>query len=399
MKIKYEQPQFNAYIPKKLLRLSQKLDEQAESVAFDFSEKRKEQIMSKLQEGSLLRKNEMKILLYNLDEVVNKGLLESFLVKMNKFFNYKQKMYYHLKAGLLSYYKLYQYEPIYDAIRIGFSNNIEWKSESLVMKDLIYDCNDVRDFFRRLNKEIGSCNNKEEFKEKIKLLMLKIDTPLLNLILIRKVLNSIEENFQESSGYLMEIVKEYVPKNRYKEIFEKVLLSCNLDLNIENMPIQTDLWFNFIGDEFGDPYGRLKTKWIDVTEEAKKVFQRWKVLKNIVFFFSEITGDRRRLEFWKQYANYFYRVHYIEKCSKALLMETSNHLFIEFAGGGGLYMYRKDILNIEKVEDLSNRYSKTHMINNVLKVRNMSEEYLVHRGSWEYDFRRKFEYYEYYNNS
>jgi hypothetical protein len=395
MKIKYELPQFNSYTPKKLIKLTQKLDNQEEIKAFDFSSQKKGKTIEKLQKGSLLKKGEMKILLYYLDEVEEKKLLEKFLVKMNKFFSQKQKMYYHLKAGLFSYYKLYKCEPIYDALRLGFHNNLQWKSEAIVIKELFYNCENVRDFFQRLCKEIQVCKTKEEFEEKIKLLMLKKDTPLLNIILPRIVLNSIDEKHQENTIYLIEIVKEYIPKIKYKEIFEKVLLT-SMASDIEHISSETDLWFNFIGDEFGDPYGRYKTKWLEVSQEAKEVFQKWKTLKQIKYFFSEITGDPRRLNFWKRYANYFFRVEYIEKCSKALLMETSKHLFIEFAAGGALFMYRKEILNIQKVEEILKSHSKTYITNGVLKARNKSEEYLIHRGSWEYDFKRRFEYYEYY---
>ncbi|MGV8984547.1 EH signature domain-containing protein [Clostridium sp.] len=396
MRIKYELPQFNAYVPKKLIRLAQKLDIEEEYKAFNFSEKRKDKIMEKLNEGNMLRKSEMKILLYSLDEVEKMQLLESFLVKMKKFFNHKQKMYYHLKAGLFSYYKLYQSEPIYDAIRIGFFNNLEWKKEAFLIKKIIYDCLNVRDFIQRLYAEIATCDTKEKFEEKIKLLMLKKDTPLLNIIVASKVLNAIGDNLPKNTEYLLELVKEYVPKNNYKEIFEKVLLSSNMNIKIENTSSEIDLWFNFIGEEFGDPYGRYKTKWIELSEEAKKIFQKWKALKNIKYFFSEITGDPRRLKFWKKYADYFFRVEYIEKCSKALLMETSKHLFIEFAAGGALFMYRKEILNIQSVEEILSSHSKTYVTNAVLKARNKSEEYLVHRSRWEYEFERKFEYYEYY---
>ena len=40
-------------------------------------------------------------------------------------------------------------------------------------------------------------------------------------------------------------------------------------------------------------------------------------------------------------------------------MESKDHLFIEFSIIGALYMYRREVLNIEQVENFKRRYNNT----------------------------------------
>lgn len=384
----YELPIFNAYKPKKLVKLSRKLE--AGNSIPEPSKERVERALTKLQNGAEIRRRDMKILCYRLDEVERRDLLEKFIPIAGEFFDKTQRVYYQLKALLLSYYKLYRSNDIFILLKHSVENNIQWKDDINYIKGIIEKSSDLKQFFSNILKEISVCKTKDELEKKIELLIFKKDSTLLQLILKRRLLNEIDKEFTNYNlDLLMFILKEYISLSEYKEVFD-IFLESRKNSSLEHLSDEEEIWFYFIGDELGDPYGRLRTKWIGISEEGKATFQRWKALKNIIVFFSEITGDPRRLNFWKQYADRFYRVEYFEKYDKVLLMETDKYLFVEFAKLGAMYVYSKEVVNINSLEQKFSRHSKTYVITHVLKNFNECLEKLSHNSGWEYKFRSVF---------
>jgi hypothetical protein len=388
MSTAYELPIFNAYKPKKLVQLSRKL-EAGDSIP-EPSEERIEQSLKKLQSGLEIRRKDMKVLCYRLDEVERRGLLEKFISVAKEFFGKTERVYYQLKALLLSYYRLYKSHDIFILLKYGVDNNVQWKDDMNYIKSIIEKSEDLKHFFLNIWEEISACRTEEELCNKFDLLMLKKDSPMLQLVLKRKLMTEIDKTFINSDlSFLMIILREYISQNEHKEVFDRFLISRK-DSNLDHLDKETEIWFQFIGDTLGDPYGKLKTKWIGISEEGKKTFQRWKALKNIKYFFSEITGDPRRLKFWKQYADKFYRVEFFEKYDKVLLMETNDYLFVEFAKLGAMYVYKREIADINSLEQKFSKHSKTHVVTYVLKNPNLCSERMVHTGDWEYKFKYVF---------
>jgi hypothetical protein len=392
MSVRYELPMFNAYKPKKLVQLSRKM-ETIEN-AFDFSSQRVEKSILKLQSGEILRRKDIKILAYRVDQLEERGLLDKFLNNARQFYSKSQSMYYQVKALLQSFYNLYKSQELFLLLKTGMVNNTRFKEEMIEIKTIIDKSLDLKEFFTNIREAIYSCKTIIELEQKINKLMLKKDTSLLRLILKRRVMDELAAHKNNDFDFHMHILKEYINPNDHKEIFQSLLLSM-VDENLEHLDSATENWFIFIGDQLGDPYGNLKTKWIGISEDAKKTFQRRKALKNIKYFFSEITGDRRRLNFWKQYASYFYRVEYFEQYDKALLMETSKYLFVEFAKIGAMYMYRKDVLDISSFEEKFKYRSRTSVVTSVLKNPKICSERMTHTGDWESKFRDAFNNYRY----
>lgn len=390
----YSIPDFSVYRPKKLNNLIKKLDyvDKSEIV---ITEDSFQKALNKLKEDKFLLRKDYKTLLYRLEELSALELMEEFIYKVEVFFQTHNRIYYHLKALLFSYYNLYRYKSVFNLLKIGFSMNEQWKDEITPIRNLINKSEHITDLFSNINEEFCKCNTLDEIEYKINLYMMNKGNPMLKLILTNKVLKSMDnKNINFNAKELLYITENYIAQSSYKEIFEKFLLTQS-DKNLEDISLIIEEWFRYIGDNLGDPYGLGRIKWKGIDEQAINVFQQWRVAKQIGVFFTEIIGDFRRLNFWKRYTKYFYRVEYFEAYDKALLMETKDHLFIEFAKIGAMYMYSKDILSIDKIYEASLQYSKTYIKNSILRKANVSILNIKHLGQWEYKFKREFYYYNY----
>lgn len=390
----YIMPDFSLYRPKSLNNLVRKLEhiDIAEGI---IPEERFEKAMDKLKNNDFLMRKDYKALLYRMEEINTAGLMSNFIERITIFFKEHNKVYYHLKALLFSYYKLYKYKAIFGILKLGFSVNQQWREEIKPIRKIIEESEDIIDLLKKINLEFLKTTTIEELENKVEELMMNKDTPMLQAILRHKVLVSLEkETIGDKAEDLLYIIENYIPDTDCKDVFEKFLLSKAAINNESDSNIER--WFEYIGDKLGDPYGLGRIKWKGIDEEAIKVFQLWRAGKKIGKFFTEIIGDPKRLNFWKQYTRYFYRVEYFEEYDKALLMETKEHLFIEFAKIGAMYMYTKDVLSIDKVEQISHKRKKSFIINNLLKspVKAILKE--DHRGYWQAKFSRQFSYYNYY---
>lgn len=388
-------PDFSLYKPKSLNNLVRKL-EHIDSAEIVIPEDRFQKAINKLKNNEFLMRRDYKALLYGMEEVNKEGLIESFIEKVAIFFVGHGKIYYYLKALVFSYYKLYKYKAIFGLLKLGFSVNQQWREEIEPIRNLIDESEDIIDLLRKINEEFLKTNTIEELENKIEEFMMKKDTPMLQEILKHKVLTSIDKELLDyKAEELLYITESYIPETYYKEVFQRFLLSSSARNNEGNPDIEK--WFEFIGDNLGDPYGLGRVRWKGIDEEAIKVFQLWRAGKKIGQFFTEIIGDPRRLSFWKQYTRYFYRVEYFEEYEKALLMETKDHLFIEFAKIGAMYMYTKGVLSIDKVEQVASQgRRKNYIINSLLKSPIKATLKEDHRGSWQQKFSRQFTYYNYY---
>lgn len=398
----YSVPDFSIYKPKRLNNLAKKLDsiENAEVVV---TEDGFQKSLNKLKENKPLIRRDYKALLYRLEELESSGLMTDFITKTQEYFQSHSRIYYHLKALIFSYYSLYRYRIIFNLLKLGFSVNQQWRDEIIPLKNLIEQSKDSMELFNNINKEFYNCVTLEEVAEKINLYMMKEDSSMVKAILTNKVLTEIEKGeLNLRSEELRQITEHYLPQKNQKTVFEKFLLTQD-DKNLENMHPNIEAWFRYIGECIGDPYGAGRAKWKGIDEEAIRIFQRWRAAKQIGVFFTEIIGDPRRLIFWKKYIKHFYRVEYFEEYEKALLMETKNHIFVEFAGIGAMYMYDREVLSIDKVEQVAEEYkrryrrssAKSYVISQLLKVEQKAQSRMIHGSDWEHKFQREFEYFNY----
>jgi hypothetical protein len=126
---------------------------------------------------------------------------------------------------------------------------------------------------------------------------------------------------------------------------------------------------------------------MNVSQDALDVFTLWQTQKNIKHFFGDIAGDYERLQFWKRYSHYFLRVEYFPRLSGAILMESKEHMFVEFAEVGAMYMFRREIQNIDIVGNYSKRYNSVDSVRK-LKDRYRCTERMIHtRYQWQSTFR------------
>jgi hypothetical protein len=400
---KYLLPNLKFYKPNKLQRLSEKVEQETDKRAMNFSENRLERSLDFLKSGRPLRRSYCKVIAYHLAALKHdkdqKFLYDKFIFKAKEFFNEVGKYYYHLKALLSSFYTEFMDKKIFKLIKLIVKNNTQWKSEMDFTKQLLIKSNSAKDYFvQTLNqiKHYNSLDEIESFREK---LFMKNNSSLLESLIFNWIQEEIDKGIEKiNNEFYKTLLNKYLASEKKKEVFEKILLSQKEINNFDFISNEVEDWFNLIGETLGDPYGSNSAKWLTIDEEARDIFKKWKVHKNITYVFGEISGDQRRLDFWKEYSDYFYRVEYFEEYAKAILMESRDHLFIEFAGGGALYMYEKEDRNIQQIIDNVDNHSRTKMVSDELKDPSeiLCKERLIHNSrDWESKFTRRFSTYGY----
>lgn len=399
----YQLPDFNFFKPKKVKKISEKINNELEDIIFTYTDSKLDRAIEKLKSNENLLRSDYKILFYNLsmlDSEDNKHLINRLFHKSEVYFNKPGNYLYHYKALLSSFYNIYN-NNILELMKLITNNNKNWKEDMSYIRHVIDTNNTIKNLLTTVLQEIKNCNSKDDLREFKNKLLIKNNNNFLEYIFLKYI----EKNLDTTNGrteFIMYILNEYISWENQKKVFEKFLL-LNKDLFFDDLSPQANIWFELISDKMGNPYGLSGAKWGDISNDAKDVFKNWYANHKITVFFSEMSGDTRRLEFWKKYAHHFYRIEYLYDL--IIIMESKQHLFVEFSdrASGKFYLYDIDELNIERVIKFSSTQSKT-FVTDLLKngYNYYKKEYyeqnlaLVHRfHNWEGTFAKKLIYYDY----
>jgi len=387
MTIEYYQFEFARFKPKKLERLARFVSLDTFNIAPDSY--KLDRLKDKLRsEGEELRSSEIKFLCFFANSLKQEGLFSKFGHVCHKCFT---------KGLLSSYYDNFTDPELYKLLQLAIVQNSVWKEPLTHVKDIVLGCQDTTSFIQALYRPFKGCLSFAEIQN-VKHQYYMNDNHVIFQSILLRILDAkvVALKCDEDFDFVREITDSYKEINVIKPSFEKFLLTQSATQYFDDQPAQLEEMFKLIGNKLGDAYGVLsRNKWQGISEEAKRVFTLWKTQKNIKYLFGDIAGDQIRLNFWKKYSHYVYRIEYNEKYDGAILMETKEHLFIEFAKMGAMHMYYLKNLSIDQVNRDSKVYGKTAMIAR-LKNKAIAEIHLKHQGYyWPELFETEFRYYHY----
>jgi len=396
LKMPLELPQFRFYRPRQLKKLEERIAGEDCILEISFANDRIEKALDKLRNGLPLARKDYKILCFHLEEVAAAGLLEIFIPQLSKFFNQAKYYQSHLKGLIVSYYDLFKNESIFRVLQhaIRRSNNI--KEGMQPASDLLARSTDGKIFLINMYREFNKCSSMEEIDELSKLYLLgknkNLYISIIQLIIAGKMK---QVDGVEAAEYLISLMDEINDTNILKKSFESFLLLFKDVEFFDNQKIYHELIFEYILERMGDPFRGGRARWMNMSQDAQDVFTLWQTQKNIKHFFGDIAGDYERLQFWKQYSHYFLRVEYFPRLSGAILMQSKDHMFVEFAEVGAMYMFRREIQNVEMVENYSKRYNRVDSVKK-LRDRTGCTERLIHTPyQWQSNFRNTLAIYGY----
>lgn len=386
MKNVYYQFNFERFKPKKLERLAKTISFNSLNMQPDSN--KLQRLMEKLRcEARELRSSEIKFLCFFVKLLKKEGLLKQFVHACQNCFNKESRILYHIKGLLASLYNDFNDNELYKLLRYAIIRNSVWKESLIPVKDLVLNSQDVASFHIILNIQFKGCNTIEEIHQVKRCLLIDDNHLIFQNILLRMLKNRILEIYSNKDfDFVNQIIDFFKDINLVKPAIEEFLLTQGSRKDFDNLPIYLEKMFELIGEKLGDAYGSTRNKWQGIREEAKRIFTLWKTQKQINYFFGEIMGDPTRLNFWKMYSHYFYRIDYIEKYDGAILMETHKHLFIEFTDMGAMHMHDLKKLNIDQIRENAKSYGKTKMISMFLKNKSMAVTHLSHWGGWQWSF-------------
>jgi len=354
-------------------------------------------LLDKMRNGIELRNSEVKILCYFVSIIKEESLFDRFSSACEHCFAKQERLYYHIKGLLHSFYDDFWDPELFHLLQLAFDKNRVWKEPLASTKDGIFiNSTSTTSCFLNLYRYFEGFKTFAELRQGKDHVLMKENHRIFNIISLRLLEERIIsiKNLDDFSVVkdLINSLKDY---NTLKPCLEKFLLTQKFREDFDKLPIYLEEMFNVIGDILGDPYGQNRTRWQGIKDEAKSVFTLWKTQKKIGLFFGEIAGDPIRLNFWKKYSHYFYRIEYYEKYAGAILMETNQHLFVEFAEMGALYMYNVKNLSINDVDRyFKSGLGKTAMIVR-LKNKSIAKLNLRHLSRWQEPFQREFDYFGY----
>ncbi|TDQ04048.1 EH signature protein [Halanaerobium saccharolyticum] len=396
MNTTYKLPDFSYFQPKKVKKIAEKVDRNIDKIMIPQSDTRLDRAIEKLKSKHRLSRNDYKILFYNLqifDNDESEFLMDRLISNSEKYFNEEGRYLYHFKALLSSFYDIYN-NKLLRLLKLILENNINWKDEMNYVKSKVAHNNTIGELFYNTLEEINNISTKDDLlKFKSKLLINDKNKFLEELFLKYFRKNLKISLINKKTELMLFILNNYLSWEKQKVVFEDFLL-IHKDIYFDDISKFSSKWFRLISEKMGNPYGKSSAKWGDVIEEARDVFKNWLANHKITEFFEDISGDNRRLKFWKQYAHHFYRIEYLYDL--IILLETKEHLFVEFSNraSGKFLLYDLKKINIDKIQDYYEDESKTFVIQLLKNAYNYydKEHYeqklaLVHRHhDWESTF-------------
>lgn len=344
-----------------------------------------EEAFKKFREGNELLTKDYRILCYSIDTINKESYLMEFCKKILKNIN-NFVAYRGFVRPILSYiYNFYEDSnstyKVY-CLLMSVSKNLSEKSKFQYINEVVERNSTNTDFLKEIENRFRNIKLEFEIQDLSKKCMLK-DTDkfyLKSMIDFTIKNHNVDELFE-----CCKVSVNNMNLSMQQEVFKGILDFYINELDLEKYP---DRWFKEISNILKDPYSGANTRWNELGEKYKETFRRWNNSKYLYDFFeNKVGGDRQRLEFWKKYINSIYRMEYFKDLDDALVMEFKNHVFVELAKyGNALYIYKKDIYNIDTIKKYISIYSKTKCINH-LKDRTIMDERLKHKRYWQSDFK------------
>jgi hypothetical protein len=211
-----------------------------------------------------------------------------------------------------------------------------------------------------------------------------------------------------NSQFLLELLGwQHWLKEDFKQVIGAAITHKSAQLNDEwrNQLIRFVLNHAWLGDP------RLSsTKWIGISEEAKKRFIQWLSKADIIFFFEHVLGSydpHGRRDFWLSYVgslvqsrsllraddetrlSYEIRRHRgamasygrVKGVASSFLLDFGSIIAIEFSKDGAIYFYNRQAFNTIVPEFWQRgEFSETR-----LKSQRIAAGRIVHSGQWKYE--------------
>lgn len=385
--IKFER--FKPYNMEKSISKIKKMKYYNEDIEIKPDVSRYKNSYKKLYLNQPLLKRDYKILLYYLDDIIEysydreyKILYQKFDNDIDKFTNCKSFIR-PLSMYIFNKFDNLESKNIFRLLK-KVINNTKEREKTKFIKLFFSDISDVNQFYKKVKLQFDYVKDTNDIDELLKnLFMSKEDKFFLNCI----VKFIIENHFDKKLRKEFVGIVDRMDLKLKKEVYTGIILYYKDTFDVDKYDKK---WFEKIREDLGKPYESRNIKWSGMPVEAKEIFRRWYNNQNLYEFFLKIssTGDRRRLNYWKQYIDCIYDIQYFEEVDNALVMEFKNHTLVEFAkNGNACFVYDRKIRNIDKLKlDLQRKiYSKSQKTR-YLKRTDLCYKRLVHRSGWEYDF-------------
>ena len=387
---KYITPNFNNLKPVKIIRANENIKKSKHydpDVELKPTKDRFRYAFNLFIKGEYLYSKHYKVLLFYLNDIEQQNyfdkLYDSFILRINSFRAYRGFIR-PLTSYIYNYYdSSNNIVSVYDLLRI-IAPKLKDSEKYQIIKSIPTKNSLYKGFLYDIKKQFYNVKESKEIEEILKKVFMTRNDKFYLECMVRFIVNN---HLNKDLMIEFRAAINRMELETKKEVFTGILEINAKESDIEKYP---KVWFTMILEHLGEPYSQSNTKWNGIDENLKEIFRLWNNNENIYnFFINEATdGDKRRLNFWREYINSIYRIRYYPNLNKALVMEFKNHLFVEFAQhSNALYYYDKSVKNIDMIDaNQSQRWGNLSIY--YLKDKDLGSR-MMHSGDWTYKFEKE----------
>ena len=387
---KYITPNFNNLKPVKIIRANENIKKSKHydpAVELKPTNDRFRYAFNLFIKGEYLYSKHYKVLLFYLNDIEQQNyfdkLYDSFILRINSFRAYRGFIR-PLTSYIYNYYdSSNNIVSVYDLLRI-IAPKLKDSEKYQIIKSIPTKNSLYKGFLYDIKKQFYNVKESKEIEEILKKVFMTRNDKFYLECMVRFIVNN---HLNKDLMIEFRAAINRMELETKKEVFIGILEIYAKENDIEKYP---KVWFTMILEHLGEPYSQSNTKWNGIDENLKEIFRLWNNNENIYnFFINEATdGDKRRLNFWREYINSIYRIRYYPNLNKALVMEFKNHLFVEFAQhSNALYYYDKSVKNIDMIDaNQSQRWGNLSIY--YLKDKDLGSR-MMHSGDWTYKFEKE----------
>lgn len=387
---KYIAPNFDNLKPVKIIRANENIKKSKHydpAVELKPTKDRFRYAFNLFIKGEYLYSKHYKVLLFYLNDIEQQNyfdkLYDSFILRINSFRAYRGFIR-PLTSYIYNYYdSSNNIVSVYDLLRI-IAPKLKDSEKYQIIKSIPTKNSLYKGFLYDIKKQFYNVKESKEIEEILKKVFMTRNDKFYLECMVRFIVNN---HLNKDLMIEFRAAINRMELETKKEVFTGILEIYAKENDIEKYP---KVWFTMILEHLGEPYSQSNTKWNGIDENLKEIFRLWNNNENIYnFFINEATdGDKRRLNFWREYINSIYRIRYYPNLNKALVMEFKNHLFVEFAQhSNALYYYDKSVKNIDMIDaNQSQRWGNLSIY--YLKDKDLGSR-MMHSGDWTYKFEKE----------
>ena len=387
---KYITPNFNNLKPVKIIRANENIKKSKHydpAVELKPTKDRFRYAFNLFIKGEYLYSKHYKVLLFYLNDIEQQNyfdkLYDSFILRINSFRAYRGFIR-PLTSYIYNYYdSSNNIVSVYDLLRI-IAPKLKDSEKYQIIKSIPTKNSLYKGFLYDIKKQFYNVKESKEIEEILKKVFMTRNDKFYLECMVRFIVNN---HLNKDLMIEFRAAINRMELETKKEVFTGILEIYAKESDIEKYP---KVWFTMILEHLGEPYSQSNTKWNGIDENLKEIFRLWNNNENIYnFFINEATdGDKRRLNFWREYINSIYRIRYYPNLNKALVMEFKNHLFVEFAQhSNALYYYDKSVKNIDMI-DANQSQIWGNLSIYYLKDKDLGSR-MMHSGDWTYKFEKE----------